>query len=624
MRIGSAFLAIMLLLPVAAAGHPIPERSAADQMQQGAAMTIVVDATGGIQASGAGTRRDSTMAVEGTHAYSWTYSWGGTIDLKLGEQSYLLGDANLTGGGLGTWRDRVHTVWSQDGVPYDEDRSQIDCAPRTDMSLRTETMPSARAFIDTEAETILIFVPDISLPADDDAHRCLVTSDDRAPHYAGLTPPPLSPLVGEGIALAAAQPEAVRQALGIYADAQVATSLFFEVPFENGHFTLQGRTTAPVPNTDGTPGDHICPDALNGHIMTGTCTAAGTLQVRLVVDPCPMLRESRAVHAAAVNALKQPAPGSSESQARAFQVDAGQKVRAFISDERAVQLMCGGEGDQAVANAARVAQMIVDAWVDVAKKHGLSDDGKRDLLSAERQSQLLGGSDDSSVTNAFLGEVFSSGNGAISVKVHSPVALHAWDEAGRHVGWNATTNSSDVQIEGANYTGEPGGAQELVLPAGFYKLATVELGPGRYALNSGWNGTAGEGAELLPLTSEAGRTVVMNVLLDHLGYIAGPAQRIATEEGASFAFVEPWRPLMTEPPAGTTSATPSGTSGGATATPSGGAPTSPTGAPGASPTGSIDEDGGDEPAGTPAPSALLVVALLLAIAVARRRGSRGP
>lgn len=162
----------------------------------------------------------------------------------------------------------------------------------------------------------------------------------------------------------------------------------------------------------------------------------------------------------------------------------------------------------------------------------------------------------STATNEVLAGVFANPgeHGAITVKAHSPVALHAWDEEGRHVGWNATTDLPDVQIAGANYTGAPGGAQELTLPSGFYKVATVEIGSGRYTLNSGWNGTAGEGFELLPLQSREGRTLVSNYLLDHLGLFVGPAQRIATHGDAPFAFVETWRPLSSDAVTGAGSA----------------------------------------------------------------------
>jgi hypothetical protein len=540
MRLALLLFLILVLAPIASATHPA-SRADEEQLRGGSAMVMAIEAVGGVVASGNGVQRTTSSVLTATHAYSWSYSWGGTVELRLEPDGTLRGDAQLTGGGIGRLNDHSHAIYDEG-----ESDSYTDCEVGRDLASppRNGRWP-ARGVIDEEKGTLIVLVQSISLPWEQ-TQDCATSGTDQPTETRSFFPhPPLSPLMGEGVTLLATRSAPIERLDPDLDELNAASSLLFEIPLGSGHSIHHGRTSGAVPVQYGTPAGHACPNAMNGHIMTGSCTASGTLQVRAIIDPCPMLRESRAVHAAAVSALKQPASGSSESQVRAFQVDAGQRMRALMSDERAIQLICG-EDDTSLAMIGAVAQMVVDAWEDVAKTHGLSNDGKLDYLSAERQNQLLGASDRGS--GEILGAILSDpGHGAITIKAHSPVALHAWDEAGRHVGWNETTNATDLQIEGANYTGEPGGAQELLLPSGFYKVATVELGEGGYTLNSGWNGTGGEGFELLPLKSKAGRTLVTNYLLDHMGLFAGPTQRIASAADAPFTFVETWRPLANEP-----------------------------------------------------------------------------
>ncbi|HUR68996.1 MAG TPA: hypothetical protein VM370_07090 [Candidatus Thermoplasmatota archaeon] len=586
---------ILLLAPSAFATHGT-ERDLTGEVHDGSSIVMALEASGTVSAHGAGSKRNGGSLEEASHDYRFAYSWGGTLELKLGADGFLFGDAQLTGGGTGALADHTRlTVYNYEGGV--ENVIDTDKTCDVDMKIYGDGKRHARGLMDPETGDLFVIVDGLGQPRGE--NRCTWTSEGSGSETSTLFPsPPMSPLFAEGVSLVDQGDARAKKVAPLLDGPNAANALVFSIQLKSGHSILRGGASDAFPVEYEPPMGYACPNAMDEEILQGACSASGTLEVRILVDPCPVLRESRAVHLAAVKALQQPANGSSEAQVRAFQVDVRQKLVALLADERAIQLLCASEEGPEVLDAmAEAMQKVVDAWVDVAKAHGLSDEGKRDLLAAERGRQLSGGGEASVSTSEILNAVIDSPGayGAVTIKAHSPVALHAWDEAGRHVGWNETTKAPDAQVPGSNYTGEPGGAQELALPSGFYKVAVVELGDGRYTLNTGWNGTAGEGFELLPLASAKGRTMVTNVLLDQHGFLAGPAQRVASADIEPASFVEAWRPLPN-------TQTPEAGSGGA----------------------HDDGDGaGDTGRGAPAPGAGVLVALVAAAAlVARGRRER--
>ena len=258
--------------------------------------------------------------------------------------------------------------------------------------------------------------------------------------------------------------------------------------------------------------------------ITKSCNGSGTVEAILYIDPCETIGKSYEKHLADVQALKPPPKGSSESQVRAFSVDVRMRTQALLSDARRLELMCDGGTEGALPAVAEAMRALADAWFDVARVHGLSQDGVRDALAAERAAQLAGAEPGNGPAD--LAPPGPSGNTA-SVKVHSPVALHAWDEEGRHVGWNAAIGAPDLEIPNASFTGEAGQAQTLMLPEGVYLVAVDELGPGTYALNM----STPDLGDITPLHASAGGASSFVLLVDHEGAMTFASARGAQKPG---------------------------------------------------------------------------------------------
>lgn len=568
-----AVFALILTLPIASAGHATTRELGAE-VEAGATIVLALDASGSVRAHGSGSRGESRTTLE----YEHRYAWGGLLELQRGADGVFWGERELRGGGQG---QLVMSHTSPGGgftTTCDADRRLLDVG-----------RSGARAHLTPETGELLVVITSMGdvLPQDGCVTQYSSGHQETSPMWP---PPPLSPLVVEGMrSVGDARVQQVSRGLD---ELNAANAVIFRVRLQDGHTILRGGASAPYPKSGEGPMEHLCP---NADISSGSCSVSGTLHVRTIVNPCNALRASLAVHLAAVQALQQPPSGSSESQVRAFSVDARQKVQALLADARGLELICGEEAPLSLEAVLGAQEKVLSAWIDVAKKHGLSDDGKRELVGAERGRQLVGGGDGSAAVAEAVGTVLASeGNyGPIVVRAHSPVALHAWDEEGRHVGWNESAGAPDAQVRGASYHGRPGEGQELTLPSGFYKLAAVELGEGEYLLGTSWNGSGGEEGELLPLASRPGRALVQNILVDAHGMLAGPTQRVAS---VSAAFVEPWAPLPFEP-----------------------SPALAGGTPGASVEGR-EEGAPAKDEGVPGAPLAALVALVALVALARRRG----
>lgn len=150
------------------------------------------------------------------------------------------------------------------------------------------------------------------------------------------------------------------------------------------------------------------------------------------------------------------------------------------------------------------------------------------------------------INTLVLGTPPATASGNVEVSVHSPVSLHAWNAEGGHVGWNAQANRSEATIAGGAYEGAPGGAQRIVLPAGFYKITIDEAEHGRYLLEVATNGTGADTEEAFLVAATPGRTTSTHYALtagwDGPRLDAFPVRRGTTP--AEVAFRDEGRPSV--------------------------------------------------------------------------------
>ena len=281
----------------------------------------------------------------------------------------------------------------------------------------------------------------------------------------------------------------------------------FLVPYD-GRASKTFSYSEAIPHGSDLPANQYCGMSGEGFPWaSGTCSATGRLEMRTFVDPCPYIRRVYPEHHAALAGVQAPT-GADEAGVRAWSAQNAQKVRVVLGDQRAWQLAgCAGDLQPDPWDAiGRVLTMQRDALLQLMRDGKLSREGISELLGAERAMQLMGVSDSSSAT---LGEIAAASpataSGKLEVSVHSPVSLHVWSEDGGHVGWDPATNASKSTIPGASYTGAPGGAQSIVLPAGFYKVVVDELAPGEFVLEAATNGTGADTVAMSMSRSVAGR-----------------------------------------------------------------------------------------------------------------------
>lgn len=273
--------------------------------------------------------------------------------------------------------------------------------------------------------------------------------------------------------------------------------------------------------------------------QSGVCEFQGTLRAHVVPDPCPRIREEFAKDLTALQGRSKLQKGASESQIRAWSVTVRPLIQAVLADERRWQLFgCEGElpGD-ALGEVSKAMEELRDSYA--ARANELSHQGVVDLLGAERAVQLTGGKESAIPIGDVVARAQALRNpsaASMTVSVHSPVSLHAYDENGGHVGWNATTNASESTIAGASYQGAPMGAQTLTLPPGFYRVVVEELGEGSYLLATRVNGT--NMSEAFRVQSAPGRVTATHYALetpdDAPVWDVFPVQRGANETMRNF------------------------------------------------------------------------------------------
>lgn len=518
-------LAVVLFAPLAAASHPVDADPAA-LAREGAEIVVTIEVSGDY--SGSGSAREDTNGGEQFVATSGTvrgsYAWASTAFLQPGattdEWTHRdLPWANVTASHRftsdGENAQGVGTEYEVHG--YSERTCSASGIQRLQPRVLGRIDETKRAIV-LRFEYMQLFNPS-GLPwtcsGSDTGYNGEVTEHDILP--PGFLPG--APLIQEAIAAAAPGREA--------RDVQHLT---IEVPLAAPKQIILGSVHAGTSDGDRRdPATYYC--GSYPFEPSGTCNAGGSVNVQVWVNPCKATLASYERHLTEVKALVPPAKGSSEAQVRAFAVDAGQKIRATLADLRALQLACAEPAEDAMATIVTIAGQLSASWLDVEKTHGLSRDGVRDALAAERTAQLLGADGIGDVSpylaaaERYQGAPGSTQKG--SVKTHSPVSLHAWDAEGRHVGWDAATGAPDVEVDGAAYEGKPGDAQTLTLPPGVYRLQAEEIAPGAYTLNV----TIANESEHMPLRSAPGGSSSMIVLVQDDGGLAFAAARGVSQPG---------------------------------------------------------------------------------------------
>lgn len=521
-------LVLLFAAPVADASHSTFQPL--DEIAGGTDIILLIEVEGKVEQAARATYEHGFYDIRET----FTYSWVGTVQLhRFGDGQYA-GSMEARGGGAGT--------------SVAESRSKVtfaieDCVKTVPIQPRI----GVQARLDPESQRFLVYASGIAhLGLERD---CEVRTDGGTERGGSPLPfPPLWPLFAENIARADSDDPMLRELSPNPDPFAMAHGMVLDLDLKEQKTIQRGHREVATPFPEEHVLAHACRWVGGEPNLEGRCLVTGTVAVTVIAEPCNFLRRDAAEHLARLEALEAPAKGSSESQVRAFSVDAGQRVRDYLSDMRMLALLCGEEAG-GLEPITRVMEAWRDAWVDVYERHGLSDEGKRDLISAERQCQLMGIESSASSSRAMAEIGAQATGGSARLGGHSPIAIHAWDQQGRHVGWNDTKGAPDLGIEGATYEGRPGGAQTLHLPAGLYKIAVVELSEGEYLLTTraGQDGdrenATASGMEMVPLAAKPGRVLVYNALVDENGILSGPAQRVAE---LSDAFVEPWAPLASE------------------------------------------------------------------------------
>lgn len=517
-----ALLAALLLAPTLGAQSP-DARDHAAEVLGGAQVLAYLTYAGGATTSRSGAQEPYALHESRAHEVRWE----GPLHL------FPTGTAGkLNGGVMGEWAGRASSsrVWdyrSEHNSLHEESTCEGD-APPAPFGFQVEATPEPDGL---RLRLTGYAVPSLQLPGACRWSR-VETTPDGTDRDSGTSALEMNVALVHGLQ---------------GNDYNAALTLL--VPYD-GRATLPFAYSSAVPHDHATPASVYCAMPKGGFDWaTGSCRATGTLTARVLVDPCPYIKRVYAQRHAALAGVQPPPAGSDEAAVRAWAAPVGEKVRAVLGDQRAWQLW-GCEGDlepdpwDAIA---RVLRMQRDALHQLLKEGKLSREGVSELLGAERAMQLMGVEDGagSSIADVMAASP-AQPSGTLEVRVHSPVSLHAWSEDGGHVGWDAAANASVSTIPGATHEGAPGGAQRIVLPAGYYKVTVDELEAGEYLLEVETNGTGADASEAFLVDARPDRTTSTHYAVTQ-GWEgprldAFPVRRSDTPD--SVAFVDEGRPSV--------------------------------------------------------------------------------
>lgn len=477
MRLAALLLVVSLLLPLAAGQDDIDW---AEEARDGAHILLYLEYSGG----GSGARQGAQDAYALSEEVAYQVEWSAS--------SRLMPDPSAPGEFQGAatieWNASASRTYVYDwrgsatNARHEERTCGGSAADRVGSSVR------GRIEGDTLRLTIDSFVPSMTVK-DGCAWWQETTTSDGVQHREGtndlVRPVPLHMFLD---------------------DASYQHSFDVVVPL-TGRTVVPSSYSTPTPAPRDAPERHHCglSDSLDWAV--GSCAAQGTLTVHSWVEPCDAIERRLQQRVDALAGVAPPAEGADEAAVAAWAATVRPQVAAVLGDARAYMLMCGEDLPVEPWGAiVRAHRMHRDALLTLADRGELSAEGVDALLGAERTLQMMGIDDQVDLSSLTQDAAPRPVSGTMEVRVHSPVALHAWSDDGGHVGWNASTNTSESTIPNATYEGAPGGAQRIVLPAGHYRITVDEMEFGTYLLDVRTDGDGAGSSESWLVPARPGRT----------------------------------------------------------------------------------------------------------------------
>lgn len=507
-------LALLLLVPAALASHPFPSQE--ERLRDGAGLSVHLIFKGEATAKGSqreDERRDGLGSVfEDTHDWSsrWDWTASGRLGAEPGTSSALELGGNATASFRQTSSRETTTEHFEGGQQVTTSKLTTDCAG----DVRLAGVRSGSYALEGTEVVIRFEQPVLAFPQD----VCIGDLEETDTH---------------GPERSSSEPSNKLYDVAITSKIDAEEVVEIRVPVSAGKTILTDAYSGTLPEANDAVGGKLCGRVQASTDLVVPCRATGTIEVRLFADPCDALAESAAQHRAELTASASPPANADEAALLAWADQVAGRISSLLADERAHQL--AGCEPPMEGNLEAVAQAIAtvrDAFGKAAKEGKLTDEGKRRLIGAERSTQLIGGPEASGdaatgLQTVLAGAMPASSGATSSVRVHSPVALRAVALDGRVVGWNATTNRTEADVEGATSEGEPGGAQRLALPEGAYMVEIVEQKYALYLL--AFEGPEGEEAHLVQAIP--GRVTRVPVLFHDYG--EGPFLEILAAPRAS-------------------------------------------------------------------------------------------
>ena len=605
-------LATATFAPAAIASHKGLPSLEGLMLSEGANLTLTQEGRG--SAKGEMHELTSTAKRDSTYSFDYSYRWNGTFRLTAPARALpgspdLEGRHTFTPTASGSIREYYYA---------DHRRANGEIISQGDY---TGTCSLKPAPVSTTVRAV--FLPErasllVSFPFAGKVPHGWWSCSEQENNYGGQMFPEASPLALHALAPDSREHarlinETVAERLGLtlggfWGDEEermhaLIEHVVIEVPLILKPLALERARTVRIPyEGESYEAERYCVDPTMG--VETTCTWSGVVDWQLEIDPCPSVERSLREHVDLLRGYASPPAAGTREQLFAWRDGVATRIQDVLRDARQLALLCADSTDVDIMPliAARTAEY-QRALVELYRRGDRSPEVAREIASSERQLQLLGfeGSADAA---GIIGEIVASPPsapaGQISVRVHSPVSIHAWREDGAHVGWNGSSGSTDIGIEGATYEGTPGGSQTITLPAGVYRIAADEIDEGSYTLAVSWDAEGAQGEELFPLDAREGRTFTTHyALVENARGVEMeiyPVRRVDTPDAAAFLD----GPLR---PAPAMSALPAPTGSASQEAPGPTAPSS---------------DAGAAPAPVPMPAWPLLVSLVI-LALVRRR-----
>lgn len=458
-----ALLALLLLVPLAAAGHPFPGPE--ERLREGEKLSIHVIFRGEASASGSQMKDATSEGVGSVYEdeHRWRSTWNWTATGEVGTLQSPTGGIELEGNAT---VDFLRAARRQTTSLHGADRETRITSSESVTDCREKAGPirglSSASFRLSGSEIVLTLQGAAGLAGATCEAR--VVEDDTH---------------GEGRRSAEPTQPLLRAAFTTKTQDDGAIEL--RVPAAAGKTILRGSAGGALPAENEGIAGKLCGQVYASATgLTLECVATETIEVRIFVAQCDALARSAATHASELRAtIAAPPADLAQASILAWAGVIAARTDALLADERAHELAgCAPpiEGAPALAQQGKVA--VRDALGRAAAQGKLTREALVHLLGVEREVQIQSGPAPEGEVEAgviiALREASARVNAVAEVSVHSPVALRAVALDGRTVGWNASRGASDVGVEGASSEGAAGGEQRLVLPVGGYHIEIDE------------------------------------------------------------------------------------------------------------------------------------------------------